>query len=151
MKNYQLSYGHTRLLSQRSVRPQQSIPVRKHPPSGGGEPPPEPLPLECEQAQREAVARAQEQARLQAAHEQSEKIKQAGRNRVWWSTGPAKRIVDRAGPHYATPDSVVWFRALERRLTLSPRREVPSKFKAGPRSDRFGKISWPVPWLAAAA
>jgi hypothetical protein len=63
----------------------------------------EPSPLEREQAEREAAVRA-EQVRLQAAYEQAEKIKLAGRNRVWWSTGPAKRIVGRAGPHYATPD-----------------------------------------------
>jgi hypothetical protein len=66
-------------------------------------PPPEPSPLERQQVEWEAAARAQEQARLQAAYEQAEKIKQAGRNRVWWSTRPAKPV-DHAGPHYATPD-----------------------------------------------
>jgi hypothetical protein len=68
-----------------------------------GAPPPETSPLERERAETEAVARAREQARLQAAYEQAGKIKQAGRNRAWWVPGPAKPI-DHAGPHYATPD-----------------------------------------------
>jgi hypothetical protein len=62
-----------------------------------------PSPLGPTRLDLEEAARAKEQVRLQAAYEQAEKVKAAGRNRVRWVPRPAKPI-DHAGPHYAPPD-----------------------------------------------
>jgi hypothetical protein len=66
-------------------------------------PPLEPSPVEREQAGREAAMRTQEQARLQAAYEQAQKIKAAGMARGLRFRGETKEE-RQLGPHYATPD-----------------------------------------------